>query len=385
MTKKINHTERAHALLSASSAYRWLACPSSAVAAAAYPQEDTPYAHEGTIAHEVAEITARRSVPQLYPDVDTLEYPAEATVEMAEYATEYADYISEQITSDDAVVLLEQKVDFSPWVPEGFGTCDCVILQGDTMSVIDYKYGKGVKVEAMENAQMKLYALGALNDFGIAYDVKRVRMYIYQPRMHNISVYETTVEELLNWAEREVKPIAQKAAKGKGGYQAGEWCRFCPHAGKCRTLTKTCTEFVETHDMRVSVPVLAPHEIAEVLRMEPLVTLWLNRVKGQALTALLDGKEIPGYKVVEGRLGNRKWTDERAVLDRLKESGYEETDVTETKLLGPAGIDKLVGKKRAEELLSDLISRSPGSPTLAPESDKRPVYDRLAEAQEDFK
>lgn len=375
-----DHSARAHALLSASSAHRWLACPPSAVAAEAYPQQDTDYTREGTLAHEVAETVARLRVIEHRPRTeDWTDHPDGATREMLECAASYADYIEEHIKTPDAVVLLEQRVDFSPWVPEGFGTCDCIILQDDTMIVIDYKYGQGVPVGATDNPQLRLYALGALNDFGIAYDVAKVEMHIFQPRINNTGDDTTTAADLLAWADKTVKPTAEKAAKGKGKYSAGEHCRFCPHAGRCRALTKVCTQFVETHNLRASVPVLAPHEVAEVLRMEPLVALWLKRVKTQALDTLLNGGTVPGYKVVEGKLGNRKWTDELKVAETLRDAGYELDDITETKLLSPAAMDKSIGKKRAEELLSGLTDRSPGAPTIDPEADKRPAYDRLAD------
>ena len=379
-----DHKDRAHALLSASSAHRWLNCPPSAVAAEAYPEQDTEFTQEGTLAHEVAEYVARTN-PEVHFNLDA--YLGEhhgCDQEMVECAKGYADYIQEQTKSDDTIVLLEQRVDFSPWVPDGFGTCDCIILQGDTMTIIDYKYGQGVPVDAKDNPQLRLYALGALNDYGIAYDVDKVEMHIYQPRINNVSADSMTVDELIDWADKTVKPVAQKAAKGKGSYSAGAWCKFCPHAGRCRQLTKTCTEFVETHSLRVAVPVLAPHEVAEVLTMEPLLALWLKRVKAQALTTLLDGGAIPGYKVVEGKLGNRKWTDEVAVAKALGAAGYGTGEYTELKLLSPAAMDKAIGKKKVAELLDGLIERAPGAPTIAPQTDKRPAYDRVAEAKNDF-
>lgn len=364
---KPDHASRAHALLSASSADRWIKCQPSAVAAEAYPAQDTEFTREGTLAHEVAEMYARGEVTGIGYEINQ---------EMIDCATGYRDYIQELTRSEDDIVLLEQRVDFSPWVPDGFGTCDCILIQGDKLTIIDYKYGVGVAVSAVDNPQMKLYALGALNDYGIALDVSRVEMHIYQPRINNISVDSLTVAELLDWAESVVKPAAEKASKGKGQYSAGTWCKFCPHAGRCRALTKVCTEYVETHSLRVALPVLAPHEVAEVLQMEPLVALWLKRVKAQALSTLLDGGAIPGYKVVEGKLGNRKWTDELQVLAALEGAGYGREEITETKLLSPAAMDKSIGKKKVAELLADMIDRSPGAPTVVPESDKRPVYNR---------
>lgn len=372
MSELNNHTERAHALLSASSAHRWLACPPSAVAAEAYPQQDTEFTREGTLAHEVAEWVASGKSKNHHLDKGQADG---VTSEMIECAQAYADYIEELKTSNDAIVLLEQKVDFSPWVPDGFGTCDCIIIQDDTLVIIDYKYGKGVQVSAKDNPQMKLYALGALNDYGFACDVKRVEMHIFQPRLGNISDDALTTDELLAWAENTVKPIAQKAAKGKGTYSAGENCRFCPHAGRCRKLRTVCTEFVETHDLRVGVPVLADFEIAEVLKLEPLITLWLRKVKEQAFSKLMEGGTVPGYKLVEGKQGNRKWKDELEVAATLAPL-YSREDYTETKLLSPSAMEKFLGKKRMAELLEGCIERAPGAPTVVPETDKRPAYNR---------
>ncbi len=371
-----NHKDRAHALLSASSAHRWLECPPSAVANEAYPDQETSFANEGTLAHEVAEATARGA--------DFAPVQGGVTKEMIECAKEYAAYIEEQKKSNDAIVLLEQRVDFSPWVPDGFGTCDCIIIQEETLTIIDYKYGQGVMVSAQDNPQMKLYALGAMNDYGIAMDVKKVGLHIFQPRMNNISTDSLTVDELMAWAEKTVKPTAEKAIKGKGKYAPGEHCRFCQHGGKCRALTKLCTEYLDTHGLRVALPVLAPYEVADVLRMEPMVTLWLKKVKEQALTTLMNGEELPGYKLVEGKLGNRKWKDDRTVLHILNGAGYDDEEVTETKVLSPSQMDKAIGKKKVAELLEGLIERAPGAPTIAPITDKRPALDRLAEAQKDF-
>lgn len=379
MTELNNHKERDHALLSASSSHRWLECPPSAVANEAYPDQETSFANEGTLAHEVAEAVARTGRYSMTNADKSI------TTEMVECAGEYADYIEEQKKSNNAIVLLEQRVDFSPWVPDGFGTCDCIIIQDETLTIIDYKYGQGVMVSAKDNPQMKLYALGALNDYGIAMDVKRVEMHIFQPRLNNISTDSVTVEELMAWAEKTVKPTAEKAIKGKGPYKPGEHCRFCQHGGKCRALTKMCTEYLDTHGLRVALPVLAPYEVADVLRMEPMVTLWLKKVKEQAMTTLLNGEELPGYKLVEGKLGNRKWADEIMVSTKLITAGYTREDITETKLLSPSQMDKAIGKKKVAELLEELIERAPGSPTIAPITDKRPAYDRLAEAQNDFK
>ena len=372
-----DHKSRAHALLSASSAHRWLECPPSAVANEAYPNQDTVFTNEGTLAHEVAEFMARNGY---YSKKDAVEG---VTVEMVNCAKEYADYIEEQKKSNDAIVLLEQRVDFSPWVPDGFGTCDCIIIQNDTLSIIDYKFGQGVVVSATDNPQMKLYALGAMNDYGIALDVKKVELHIFQPRLNNISTDNLTVDELMEWAEKTVKPVAEKAVQGKGKYSPGEHCRFCQHGGKCRALTKMCTEYLDTHGLRVALPVLAPHEVADVLRMEPMISLWLKKVKEQALSTLMDGGEIPGYKVVAGR-GSRSWADDLEVAQALRASGYSDEEITKTTVLSVAAMEAAIGKKKVAELVGGQILVNTGSPTIAPITDKRPAYDKVAEAQKDF-
>lgn len=382
MAEQINHKDRAHALLSASSSSRWLACPPSAVANEAYPEQDTSFTQEGTLAHEVAEWVASGKSKN-----HTLDKGQDdgVTKEMIACAQEYADYIEEQKKSNDATVLLEKRVDFSEWVPDGFGTCDCLIIQDDTMTVIDYKYGQGVIVNAENNPQLRLYALGAMHDYGLLLGITKVEMHIFQPRLNHTSTDSMTVDELMEWADKTVKPTAEKAIKGKGKYAPGEHCRFCQHGGKCRALTKLCTEYLDTHGLRVSLPVLAPYEVADVLRMEPMVTLWLKKVKDQALTTLMGGEEIPGYKLVEGKLGNRKWVSEQTVFNLLTGAGYSKEEITETKVLSPSQMDKAIGKKKVGELLEEYIERAPGAPTIAPITDKRPAYDRLAEAQNDFK
>ena len=377
MAELNDHSQRAHALLSASSSHRWLNCPPSAVAAEAYANEGTEFTREGTLAHEVAEFFVDLRAPQasenLLADFRNWKNREDITMEMLQCAEGYRDYIQEQIRIDKPQIMLETRVDFSDWVPDGFGTADCIILQGDTMDVIDYKYGKGVAVSAEDNPQMKLYGLGALNDYGFAWDIDKIRLHIYQPRINNVSVFEISVADLLTWGEEVVKPIAEQAAQGEGQYSAGEWCRFCPHAGRCRKLTETCTEMIETHGLKAAVPVLAPFEVAEVLAMEPVISLWLKRVKDQALSTMLHGGQVPGYKVVAGR-GSRTWADDLEAAQLLQHAGYSREDITETKLLSVAQMEKALGKKKVAELVGGQILNHTGAPTIALETDKRPAY-----------
>lgn len=367
-----DHKSRSHALLSASSSHRWLQCPPSAIVAEAYPAQDTEFTREGTLAHEVAEAVASG---QLLPENENRDGIADGVVkEMVDCARSYRDYIQEQIRGDQKLILLEQRVDFSEWVPDGFGTADCIIIQGDVMDVIDYKYGKGVAVSAEDNPQMKLYGLGALYDYGFLADVQKVRLHIFQPCINNVSVYELSADELLKWGDDVVKPVAALATKGQGEYKAGDHCKFCPHAGRCRELTKTCTEAISFHGgVEVNVPLLAPFEVAAILEQEPLITLWLKRVREQALKSMLAGETVPGYKVVAGR-GSRGWADDLEVAELLEKAGYIQEEITETRLLSVAQMEKAIGKKKVAELLGCQILTHTGAPTIATEKDRRPAY-----------
>ena len=383
MAEKIDHASRAHAVLSASSSARWLKCPPSAAAALLYENADTEYTREGTRAHEVAETCARERLDGCRPDLSSYAWGDDVTPEMVACANEYADYIQELIHDENAVVLLEQRVDFSPWVPGGFGTCDCLIIQGNRLDVVDYTYGQGVAVSAVENSQMRLYGLGAFNDFGDIYEIHEVGTHIFQPRLNNISVEALLAADLRAWGEEVVKPAALLAAEGKGDACAGEHCRFCPHAGRCPTLSAACLRVVKTHEGMAAVPTLAPWMVADILRQEPMVSSWLKAVKDRALASMLDGEEVPGFKVVEGR-GSRAWSDESEVFVTLYAAEFTREDVTKTELLSPAAMEKAIGKKRVAELVGSLIVSKPGSPTVAPEGDKRKPFDRLAEAKKDF-
>lgn len=379
MAEKIDHASRAHALLSASSSARWLACPPSAVAAAAYPNQDTAFTREGTLAHEVAERITGQGLGLSSYRSETLDG---VTKEMIDCAHAYLDFIQELIKSEDAVVMLERRVDFSPWVPDGFGTADCIIIQGERMDVIDYKYGQGVAVSAVDNSQMLLYGLGALNDYGFIYDIKVVGLHIFQPRMNNVSDWELQVDYLLDWG-RAAEYTAAVAAKGEGDMCAGEHCRFCPHAGRCPELARSCALTIETMNGPVDIPSLAPWQVADILAAESKVTAWLKAVKDRALSGMLNGEEIPGYKVVAGR-SSRSWADDLEVAALLEGAGYSRAEFTKTEILSPYNLEKALGKKKVAELLSGQLLTVPGSPTVACASDKRPAYDRAAEIAKDF-
>jgi len=375
-----DHSSRDHALLSASSAHRWMACPGSAKIADRYPNLETPYTKEGTLAHEVAEAVASGRVKP--ENIETNENTG-VDAEMVRHATAYRDYI-DSLCTEHTSKMLEVKVDFSCWVPGGFGTADCILLHGNTMDVIDYKYGQGVSVKAEYNPQLLLYGLGAFNEYGFVYDVDLVRLHIFQPRLDNISVADYTLKDLLSFGEC-VKASALDAMEETPILCAGDHCKFCPHAGRCSELAqKSIADCCLGSELTPDPTTLSDAAVSDILRYEPMISIWLKKVKDRALTDLLNGKKIPGYKVVEGRLGNREWADELKVAAALDKAGIAKTDYTETKLLSPAGMDSSLGKKKVVELLKDLIVRKPGSPAVVPESDKRKPLDRLAEAKKDF-
>lgn len=381
MSQLNDHKARAHAVCSASASHRWLACTPSARLAEQYPSQETAFTREGTLAHEIAELYASGGAYDLTCPANP---DPEVTVEMVRCAEDYRDYI-QGLCTDETSVLLEQRIDFSNVVPQGFGTADCILMTGSVMDVIDYKYGAGVAVSAEKNPQMMLYGIGALNAYGFVYDIETVRLHIFQPRMGNVSVYELPVSELEEFGQY-VSGRAQLAIEGKGELVAGEHCRFCPHAGHCAMLAitsvKSCSKAGE---IAPDYTTLSAAEVAEMLKLEPVISGWLKKLKESALVDLQNGVAIPGYKVVEGKLGNRKWTDELAVAAALDAAGVAREDYTTVELLSPAAMDKALGKKRAAELLTGYIDRAPGAPTLAPETDKRPALDKNVQAAEDFK
>ena len=370
MAELNDHRARSHALLSASSAHRWIHCPMSATAEATEPDQETAFSKEGTLAHEVAEWVASGRSRDTGLDKGSEDG---ITGEMIECAESYAEYIHEHVKGASAEILLEQRLDFSPWVPEGFGTGDCLILEDRHLTIIDYKYGIGVPVSAENNDQMRCYALGALNDYGSLYDIENVTMCIFQPRINNVSEWEQTSEELTRWAENDLKPAAEKAFNGKGGYCAGAWCKFCKHAGKCRELTKVCTKTVDLFGKKRKVESLAPFEIDEILRSFPMIELWMKRITETALQRMMNGEAIPGQKLVEGR-STRKWDNPEQVIAELRTDYPESEYMTKPELMSVAALEKSIGKKNVATLVGGHVVKDPGKIGIAPVEDKRPEY-----------
>lgn len=363
----------AHAKLRPSAANRWLICTKSAAAEAELPDKPSPYAEEGSRAHALAERLARAAVG-LPAKTEDPEDPADVPAEMTEAAEEYAMYVKEAYLAakdacPDTVIDTEIRLDLSDWIPEGFGTADCLIVADGTLHVIDFKYGKGVKVEAASNRQLMIYALGALDWASLIYDVETVRMAIVQPRAGGITEAEIPADGLVKWGEDYLRPIAEAAAAGEGVfYPTEDACRFCKAAGSCKARADY---FLKLFDDNQDTGLMLPDEIGKLLSKAAGMRDWLNALEARVKDTLLDGGKVGGWKLVAGR-SRRQYTDEAEIEKRLRAKKYKVSDIYEKKLLGITKMEKLLGKKKMEELIGDLIEKPEGAPTLAPASDSRP-------------
>lgn len=369
---------KGHALLSASSSERWLRCPPSARLCENYEDKGSDFAAEGTDAHALCEYKLRRALNM--DATDPTEHLVWFTEEMDDCAAGYAAYVIEQVelakqTCVDPVVLVEQRVDFSRWVESGFGTSDTIIIADGTMTVCDYKHGRGIMVDAHENPQMMCYGLGALELFDGIYDIDTVRMIIYQPRRENVSVYTISKGDLLIWADEVLKPTADLAFAGDGNFLCGEWCGFCKAKHDCRARAEANLELAK-YEFKLP-PLLTDEDIEDILAKVDNLVAWAGDIKEYALQQAISGKEWTGWKLVEGR-SNRKYTNESAVIDAVEGAGF---DPYERKVLGVTAMQKLLGKSRFDELLAAFIEKPQGKPTLVPESDMRPVMNT---AKSDF-
>ncbi|MDF1495828.1 DUF2800 domain-containing protein [Caproiciproducens sp. CPB-2] len=369
---------RAHALLSASSADRWLHCPPSARLCESYADKGSDYAAEGTDAHALCEYKLRRALglPAENP-TDNLTWYNE---EMNDCAAGYAAYVLEQAEAAkqncaDPVVLIEQRVDFSRWVEGGFGTADCIIIADGTLRVIDYKHGLGVLVSAEENPQMQCYALGALELFDGIYDIETVGMTIYQPRRDNVSTWEISKDALYQWADEVLKPTAELAFAGDGNFLCGEWCGFCKAKADCRARAEANLALAR-YEFKLP-PLLTDEDIEDILSKADELVSWASDIREYALRQAVSGRKWAGWKLVEGR-SNRRYINDAVVADVVERAGF---DPYERRVLGVTAMQKLLGKSRFGELLSPYIEKPQGKPTLVPESDKRPA---MSTAEADF-
>lgn len=371
---------KVHSVLSPSSSHRWLNCTPSAMLEQEFENKTTEAAEEGTAAHAFCEHKLRKLL-KLRSTRPVSDYDSD---EMQECTDSYVDFVSEKIEiakqrCKDPLVLIEEKVDFSKYVKGGFGTADCLIISDNELQIIDLKYGKNLLVDAFDNPQMKCYALGALETYEALYGITDVSMSIFQPRRDNVSTWKTTTAELKEWAENVLKPKAELALKGEGEYCCGSWCRFCRAAVRCRARAEEKLKLAK-EEFKMP-PLISDSEIEEFLKLIPDLTRWASDIQSYALDMSVNhGKKWSGFKVVEGK-SIRKYKDEDAVIEKAKENGY--IDIFKTSLITLTEMQKLMGKKKYEELLGDLIIKPKGKPVLVPIDDKRPAI-KLEDAKNEF-
>lgn len=379
-----------HARLSPSASHRWINCPGSVhLAEQCPPQTGSAYTAEGTEAHALAELKLRKFNEEgtgdffdkkLEKSRSEFEYYCG---EMEEATDFYFDIVTEKLIEGgpDAELMIEQRFSLDKWVPDSFGSADAVIIAGNTIEVCDLKYGKGVKVDAVGNPQLRLYGLGAAELFGDLYDFDTVRVTIIQPRLDHVSTEEISLEDLKDWAENWVAPAAKLAMSNTDEVHCGDWCQFCPAKAICRERAEANLELAR-HDFKKPA-LLTDEEIGEVLRQADELQKWAADISSYALEQALAGKQYTGWKLVEGR-SIRKYADEIKVADTLKAAGFDEALLYERKLNGITNMEKLVGKKKLTEILGDLLVKPAGKPVLVPESDKREAIKTAESAKSDF-
>ncbi|GAB4272112.1 DUF2800 domain-containing protein [Thermincola ferriacetica] len=386
-TVPVASAERKHAILSASSAHRWLVCAPSARLEETFPEITSQYAEEGRLAHSIAELKLRKCFIEPMSQrafANRLKKFKEHDLyqeEMLRHTDTYMEYIQGIVHgfSSPPYVAIEKKLDFSKYVPEGFGTGDCIIISGSTLWVVDFKYGKGVPVSAENNPQMMLYALGAYEAYNFLYPIKTVKMAIVQPRLDSISEWEISINDLLAWGQI-IKPVAEIAWAGEGEFVSGEHCKFC----RARSLCRARTEFnisLEEYQMK-KPPLLSNEEVGKILAKARDLVAWVKDLEEYALAECLAGNEIPGWKAVEGR-SVRQFTDWEKAFQVLIANGIDEAMLYERKPITLAATEKLLGKKQFEQLVGEFVERPPGKPTLVPADDKREPIMRPS-AKNDF-
>ena len=379
MSKEINHSQRAHALLSPSGSERWLNCTPSPRLEENFGSESTSvYAEEGTLAHELAEIDLLEFIGvevDFDKKMEALNHHLYSD-EMEEEVEKYTNYVKQQFTearrkNEDAILSIEQRIDLSSFIEDGSGSNDSIIICDGVLEVMDLKYGKGVRVKSEENTQLMLYGLGALIDVEMMFDIKEVKLTIIQPRLNSIDSWIIKADELRNWGENFVKQKAELAFKGEGDLNPGSWCKWCKIKNRCSALSEMNLKIFkeELSDPRL----LSDEQILEIYEKLPMFNEWSSDLSSYISSEAIKGKKWPGYKLVEGR-SNRKWSDPDLVIQRLEKLKFEKEKFTKTSLETLAKIEKLVGKTVFTVELGDLLIKPKGSPTLVSESDPRPEF-----------
>jgi len=377
-----------HALLSASASHKWLHCPPSARLEETVADTTSEYAKEGSLAHSIAELKVKKAFVEpmgarsFNSKLKKLQENPLYQEEMLRHTDTYLDYISSILHQYNSppYVAIEKRIDYGMYAPEGFGTADCIIIGGNTLYVIDFKYGKGVPVSAWDNPQMKLYALGAYAQSSLLFQIDNIVMVIVQPRLDNISEFELLTDKLLEWGES-IKPIAQMAFKGEGEFCSGDHCQFCRVKATCRERS----EFNGSLDAfkLMKPPLISNEEVGQILARAQNLAKWAKDLEEFALKEVLSGNAIPGWKAVHGR-GSRSFSDMDKAFEVLKANGTEEAMLYNKVPLTLAKVEELIGKPKFKELLTEYVNTPPGKPTLVTENDKREAIKQLS-AEDVFK
>lgn len=382
----IQHSGRAHARLNASSSQRWMMCPPSVKLSEQFEDKPSVFAEEGTFLHELCELKLHRYLGDMPLDVIERQYTEHQdndfyTDEAESVTDEYLAFCIEMIEAvrascPDPLILVEHRIDYSEYVPDGFGTGDLLIVADGLLEVIDFKGGRGVRVSAKENSQLMLYGLGALLEFDPLYDIRTVRMSIVQPRLSNVTTSEIAADDLIVWAEEKVRPKALLAYEGKGDFCAGEWCRFCKARYTCRKRSEYHMQLA-IRDFR-HPDLLSDEEIADILPVAESLGNWVQDLMAYATQEAIGGKTWPGYKLVAGR-SVRRYTSEAEVIKAATDAGY--TDIYKTSLLSVGDLEKRMGRKAFQAVVGKHITKPHGAPLLVPEGDPRKPY---SDAASDF-
>lgn len=376
-----------HALLSASGANRWINCPPSARLEETFPDSTTEYAEEGTLAHAIGELKMRKKFieplgPRAFNNrLKKLQENPLCQKEMLNHTETYLDFVQSLVHKyiSRPFVDVETKVDFSAWIPEGFGTCDCIIIGESTLNIVDFKYGRTF-VDSEENPQMKLYALGALALYKVLFNIESIILHIVQPRINNISSFEISPLALLEWGEN-IKNVARTAFKGEGKFSSGDHCKFCKAKHVCRARSEN---FTALEDFDYKKPeILSNDEIGEILKKGKYLKNWLSDIESYALSECLNGNDIPGWKSVEGR-SNRQIKDTDLAFSDLISKGFDESILYERKPLTLTQLEKIIPKEQFVDILGKYIYKPPGKPALVPESDNREAINNRISAESDF-
>ncbi|MBR0288983.1 MAG: DUF2800 domain-containing protein [Selenomonadaceae bacterium] len=367
-----------HALLSPSSAYRWLNFTPAPRLEASLPDKSSIYAEEGTLAHNVCEIRAKKHFGKIKSDdaINSLKNSSLWNDEMLDTAETYVEHLAERAMSfeGEPYVTFEVRVDLADYVPESFGRCDCVMFGEDTLIITDYKHGKGVPVSAKENPQMMLYALGALKLYQPIFGnkIKKIEMCIDQPRLNNYESWNCSIDELLAWGES-VKSKAQAAYAGEGEFHAGDWCRFCKANGLCKAQASQQISAFEDFAGVANPALLSPEETGLFLKKGETLSVWYEALKQSAFDKLMSGCKIPGYKIVEGR-SSRTWTNQDAALEKLQAAGVEHAIIYDSVPKSLAKLEKMLGVTKFKELVGEFVTKPQGKPTLTTSDDVRKEF-----------